>query len=62
MDPLLIAALIQQFAIPELLAWLKSRKDAGQTITDADIIAKLGADADQIIADADAWLASHPNV
>lgn len=60
MNPLLLAALIQQIAIPELVAWLKSRRDAGQTIDDAAIIDKLGKDADAIIAEGDAWLAAHP--
>jgi hypothetical protein len=62
LNPALIAALIQQVAIPELLSWLKSRQAAGQTIDDAAIIAKLGSDADAIIATGQAWLDAHKDV
>jgi hypothetical protein len=51
----LIAALIQQVALPELVSWLKGRN--GQPITDADIIAKLGVDIDTGIATGEAFLA-----
>lgn len=60
MNPALIAALIHNIALPEILAWLRSRKDSGQIITDADIIAKLQLDADEGIAVGEAWLAAHP--
>ncbi len=58
MDPLLLAALIEKFAVPEIVAWIKSRR--GTPITDADIIAKLGMDLDTGIAAGEAFLASHP--
>lgn len=60
MNPALIAALIHNVAIPEIIAWLKSRRDSGTTITDADIIAKLQVDADAGIAVGEAWLDAHP--
>lgn len=60
MDPVLLAALIQQVAIPELLNWLRLRHAAGATITDAEILAKLNVDADTGIAKGKAWLAAHP--
>lgn len=60
MNPALIAALIHNFALPEILAWLKSRKDANQEIDDAAIIEKLQMDADHGIAVGEAWLDAHP--
>lgn len=60
MNPALIAALIHNIAIPEIVAWLRSRRDAGATITDEDIIAKLKLDANAGIAVGEAWLAAHP--
>lgn len=60
MDPALIAALIQNVAIPELLSWLKSRQESGQPIDDAAILAKLNADADAVIAKGRAYLDAHP--
>lgn len=58
-SPALIAALIHQVALPEILAWLKSRQ--GNTITDADILAKLQKDTAEGIAIGEAWLAAHQN-
>lgn len=60
MNPLLIAALIQQVAIPELVNWLKSRSAAGQQIDDAAILARLQMDVAQGNAIGQAWLDSHP--
>lgn len=60
MNPALLIALIEQIAVPELKAWLASRSAAGQTVTDADIIAKLAADTDLGIKIGRDWLASHP--
>ncbi len=61
MNPALIAALIQEVAIPELMAWLKSKQAAGEPIDDAAILAKLNMDADAVIAKGNAWLAAHPS-
>lgn len=58
MNPLLLAALINEIAIPELTAWLRSRR--GSPITDADIIAKLAEDAAFGEKLGEAWLAAHP--
>jgi hypothetical protein len=58
MNPLLLAALIEQIAIPELKAWLASRK--GSTLTDADIIQKLLTDTNLGEQIGEAWLAAHP--
>jgi hypothetical protein len=60
-NPALIAALIQQMAVPELVGWLKARAAAGKPITDADILVKLGVDADTGIAIGQKYLDAHPN-
>jgi hypothetical protein len=62
MNPVLLAALIQQVAVPELLNWLRNRHASGAVVTDADILAKLGLDADAGIMRGLAWLAAHPPV
>ena len=61
MNPGLLAALINQIALPELTNWLRSRHEAGQTITDADIIAKLAADTDLGIKIGSDWLSKNPS-
>ena len=58
MNPALLAALITQLGIPELIAWLKSRN--GAPVTDADIIAKLGVDEAAGIAAGQAFLDANP--
>lgn len=60
MNPALLAALINQIAIPELTAWLRSRHAAGQGVTDADVIQKLITDANMGESIGEAWLAAHP--
>ena len=60
MNPALLIALIEQVAVPELKAWLAARSAAGQTVTDADIIAKLAADTNLGEQIGKAWLAAHP--
>jgi hypothetical protein len=58
MDPILIAALIEKFALPELVAWLKARR--GAPLTDADILGKLELDLASGIARGQAFLDAHP--
>lgn len=58
MNPMLLAILIQQVAIPELTAWLASRN--GASLTDADVIAKLAKDTQLGEQIGTAWLAAHP--
>lgn len=60
MNPALLAALINQIAIPELTTWLRTRHAAGQTLTDADILQKLSTDTNLGEQIGEAWLAAHP--
>lgn len=60
MNPALLAALINEIAIPELTAWLRAKHAAGQTLTDADVIQKLATDTAFGINLGAAWLAAHP--
>ena len=60
MNPALLAALINEIAIPELTTWLRSLHNAGTPITDAVILQKLITDTDLGIKIGEAWLASHP--
>lgn len=59
MNQNLLAALISQIGIPELVRWLRDR-NSDDPITDAEVSAKLGMDADAGIAIGQAWLAQHP--
>lgn len=61
MNPALLAALLQQIIIPEVVAVIRAHHNAtGQLPTDAEVLAALGADADKGIAIGEAWLAAHP--
>lgn len=62
MTPSLLAALINEVALPELTSWLRSMHEAGKTLTDDDVIAKLVSDTDFGIKVGEAWLAAHPKV
>ncbi len=56
----IVAALIEQVAIPEILAVIRAHYNAtGHLPTDAEVIAALGTDADAGIATGRAWLAAH---
>ncbi len=57
----LLAALINEIAIPELTAWLRSRHAAQQPVTDADVIAKLLTDTALGEQIGSQWLAAHPD-
>lgn len=61
MSPLLLAALIQQVAVPELTRWLQSLHASGTPLTDAAIIQKLASDTNLGEQIGLAWLASHPS-
>lgn len=60
MNPALLAALINQIAIPELTRWLRERHATGATLTDADMIQKLVTDTNLGEQIGLAWLAAHP--
>ncbi len=46
MSPLIIAALIEQLGVPELLRWLNSLHASGQVITEQAALDKLNLDVD----------------
>lgn len=58
MNPALLAVLIQQVAVPELVRWLASRGAA--PLTDADVIQKLATDTALGEQIGKAWLAANP--
>ena len=60
MNAALLLALLNEIALPELTAWLRARHAAGQTVTDADVIAKLVTDTNIGEQIGLAWLAAHP--
>lgn len=60
MNPALLAALINQVAIPELTTWLRSLHANNTPLTDAMILQKLITDTDLGTQIGNAWLASHP--
>lgn len=60
MNPLLLAALINEVAIPELTSWLRGLHTAGVLITEAAITQKLLTDTDLGTRIGLAWLAAHP--
>jgi hypothetical protein len=60
MNPGLLAALINEIAIPELTNWLRSLHNTNTPLTDAVIIQKLVTDTNFAITVGNAWLAAHP--
>lgn len=56
----LLAALINEIAIPELTAWLRTLHASGTPLTDAVIIQKLATDTNYGETVGAAWLAAHP--
>lgn len=57
----LFGALLQQVAIPEILAVIRAHFNAtGKLPTDADVIAALSSDTTSGISTGQAWLAAHP--
>lgn len=59
MNPLLVAALIQNVAVPELTAWLRSLYTAGTPLDDAAVVQKLITDTNIGEQIGLAWLAAH---
>lgn len=60
MDPVLLAALITQIGIPELMRFLASLHAQNKVVTAEEAIAKLGRDVDDGDAQALAALAAYP--
>lgn len=60
MNPLLIAALINNLAIPELSRWLAQLHADGRMVTEAEALAKLNLDVDEGNAAGEQFLSSHP--
>lgn len=61
MNPAIIAALLQQVVIPEILAVIRAHHNAtGNLPTDAEVQAALSTDTAAGIAIGQAWLAAHP--
>jgi hypothetical protein len=62
MNPALLAALINQIAIPELTNWLRSLHAQNAAVTDAIILQKLITDTDLGVQIGNAWLTTHPEI
>jgi len=60
MNPGLIAALINQLLIPELLEIIRRRQAAKLGITDAEIIKEFNNRVLEIVTEGENWLAAHP--
>lgn len=60
MSPALLAALITQFGVPELIRWLADIRAENRVVTEADALAKLGMDVDAGNAAGEAFLNAHP--
>lgn len=59
MNPLILSALLNQIAIPELARWLADLHAEGRTVTEADALAKLDMDVDAGNAAGQAFLDTH---
>lgn len=60
MNAALLAALINEIAVPELTRWLRAKHADGQIVDDAAILQKLLSDTNFGIAIGEAWLRDHP--
>jgi len=60
LSPTLLAALLQQFALPEIMAWLHELHSQGRVVTEAEALAKLNTDIDSGNAAGLAFLQAHP--
>ena len=60
MSPLLLAALLNNIALPELSRWLQSLREQGRLVTEAEALAKLGMDVDAGNQAGLQFLATHP--
>lgn len=60
MNPVILAALISQVAIPELTRWLAQLHADDRVVTEADALALLNTDIDGANALGQQFLDSHP--
>ena len=60
MNPALLAALINEIALPELTTWLRSLHASSTPLTDATVLQKLITDTNLGEQVGTAWLAAHP--
>lgn len=60
MNPLILGALLNEIALPELNRWLQSLHAEGKLVTEAEALAKLNLDVDEGNALGIAFLKSHP--
>jgi hypothetical protein len=60
MNPVLLAALINNLAIPEIGRWLAQLHAEGKVVTEAAALEKLGLDVDGGNAAGQAFLDTHP--
>jgi hypothetical protein len=61
-NPLVVAALVNQVALPELTRWLAELHAEGRVVSEAEALSKLGLDVDGGNAAGLAFLQSHPVV
>lgn len=60
LSPALLAALITQVGIPELVRWLKSLHDEDEVVTEEAALEKLGLDVESANQVGEDFLNSHP--
>lgn len=60
MDPKLIAIIVNNVVVPELLAIFLRRLNAGEPLTIEDVTRDLHFDADKVIASGTTWLGNNP--
>lgn len=59
LSPVLLASLITNVGVPELMRWLAGLHAEGKVVTEEEALAKLGMDVDQGNSDGLAALAAH---
>lgn len=62
MNPQLIAILVNNILVPEIVGIIRRHHaSTGEVPTEEEIKAQMNVKADALIAQADAWLAAHPD-
>jgi hypothetical protein len=60
MSPAILAALISQIGVPELIRWLSSLRAENRMVTEAEALSKLKLDVDQGNTLGESFLETHP--